>query len=64
VHKRIVVACLIRTVTDGVQAKETRTFATTTDALAELAGWLNAQGCTHAAMESTGVYWKPVLNWS
>jgi transposase len=62
VHKRIVVACLIRTVTDGVQAKETRTFATTTDALAELAGWLNAQGCTHAAMESTGVYWKPVLN--
>ena len=39
-----------------------RTFATTTAALLELADWLAAAGCTHVAMESTGVYWKPVFN--
>jgi transposase len=62
VHKQSVVACLMRTVTAGMRTTETRTFATTTDALTELAGWLSAQGCTHAVMESTGVYWKPVFN--
>jgi len=37
-----------------------RTFGTTTASLLELAAWLAAQGCTHAAMEATGIYWKPV----
>jgi transposase len=37
-----------------------RTFGTATRELLSLRTWLLAQGCTHAAMESTGVYWKPI----
>jgi len=43
-------------------ASQTRTFGTTTAALLELADWLTEEGVTHVAMESTGVYWKPVWN--
>lgn len=39
-----------------------RTFGTMTDDLRMLADWLSAQEVTHVAMESTGVYWKPVFN--
>ncbi len=39
---------------------EHRTVPTTTRGLLELAEWLTAHGCTHVAMEATGVYWKPV----
>ena len=62
VHKKTVVACLVRTGTDGQPRREVRTFATMTDDLLALAEWLSAAGCTHVAMESTGVYWKPVYN--
>jgi len=62
VHKRTVVACLIRTGSDGRRRKESRTFETMTDSLLALADWLHTVGCTHVAMESTGVYWKPVYN--
>jgi transposase len=62
VHKRTVVACLLRTAPSGARTRETRTFATTTEALRELGSWLRTAGCTHAAMESTGVYWQPVYN--
>jgi transposase len=41
---------------------ETRTFGTTTRDLLQLADWLQIAGVTHVAMESTGVYWKPVFN--
>jgi transposase len=41
---------------------ETRTFATTTSGLLELVDWLGQNHCRHLAMESTGVYWKPVFN--
>lgn len=58
VHKDTVVAC-IRCVT-APKAKEIRTFATTTRELLALSDWLATHGCTHVAMESTGVYWKPV----
>lgn len=61
VHKDTVVACLIRP-SAGVQRKETRTFGTTTAQLLALADWLASCGCTVVAMESTGVYWKPVYN--
>ncbi len=57
VHAQTVVACLIK---DG--KKQTRTFATMTDELLVLLDWLSAEGCTHVAIESTGVYWKPVFN--
>jgi transposase len=62
VHKQTVVACLIRTSPDGTRTAEARTFSTLTEGLLALADWLRAAGCTHVAMESTGVYWKPVYN--
>ena len=57
VHKRAVVACVITP-----QSKKTRTFGTMTDDLLEMCDWLTDQRVTHVAMESTGVYWKPVYN--
>jgi transposase len=57
VHAKTVVACLIK---QG--RKQTRTFSTMTDDLLRLSDWLTAEGCTHVAIESTGVYWKPVFN--
>ena len=62
IHKKTVVACLIAPGPDGTPVKEIRTFGTMTDELLALADWLAAAGCTHVAMESTGVYWKPVWN--
>jgi transposase len=59
VHKDIVVAC-VRIAEGGRVRQEVRTYRTTTLALLELRDWLAAEGCTHVAMESTGVYWKPV----
>jgi transposase len=59
VHKRTVVACLLDP-EGGAGDKEVRTFGTTMVALEELRDWLVAAGCTHVAMEATGVYWKPI----
>ena len=60
VHQATVVACLLILGKDGKVHKQVRTFATTTHALVSLRTWLLAEGCTHVAMESTGVYWKPI----
>ncbi|MCA1617138.1 MAG: IS110 family transposase [Acidobacteria bacterium] len=57
VHAKMLVACLIK---NG--KKETRSFSTMTDDLLRLLDWLVAEGCTHVAIESTGVYWRPVFN--
>jgi transposase len=62
VHKKMVVACTLVTEADGRVQKEVRTFGTMTADLLALADWLTALGCTHVAMESTGVYWKPIFN--
>jgi len=59
VHKDTVVACA-RIVSDGEVVSEVRTFQTTTVSLIALSEWLAENGCTHVAMEATGVYWKPV----
>ena len=59
VHKETVVAC-VRIVERGDVSRSVRTFATTTASLIELGEWLEVNGCTHVAMEATGVYWKPV----
>ena len=59
VHKETVVACL-RIVSGGEVVREVRTFETTTASLIALSEWLAENGCTHVAMEATGVYWKPV----
>lgn len=56
VHKKVVVA----TIDGSGLRKETREFNTFTSSLTELKDWLLAHGITHVAMESTGVYWKPV----
>src|SRR5512138_3358177 len=62
VHKDTVVACLIHPSSGGGRSKEIRTFGTTTGDLLGLAAWLEASGCKVVAMESTGIYWKPVYN--
>jgi transposase len=59
VHKIEVVACL-RIVSSRKVGREVRRFPTTTHGLLELREWLERGGCTHVAMEATGVYWKPV----
>jgi transposase len=59
VHKDVVVACL-RVVENAKVQQDVRSFATTTSGLLELGEWLSSGGCTHVAMEATGVYWKPV----
>jgi transposase len=60
VHQATVVACLLIVLTNGKVQKQVRTFSTTTRELLGLRGWLLSEGCTHVAMESTGVYWMPV----
>ena len=59
VHKDTVVAC-VRHTANGTVRREVRTFKTTTKELLALSEWLSGEGCTHIAMEATGVYWKPV----
>src|SRR5436305_897021 len=59
-HMRQVVACRIVPGPTGPPAQEVRTFGTMTDDLLALADWLKAEQVTHVAMESTGVYWKPI----
>jgi transposase len=60
VHQATVVACLLAVQNDGKVQKQMRTFATTTRELLSLRDWLLLEGCTHVAMESTGIYWKPI----
>jgi transposase len=62
VHKETVVVCV--RCQDGPKGarQETRTFGTMTRQLLELADWLAEQGVTHVAMESSGLYWKPIWN--
>jgi transposase len=57
VHAKTAVACLIK---QG--RKQTRTFSTMTADLLGLLDWLTGEGCTIIAIESTGVYWRPVFN--
>jgi transposase len=61
VHQATVVACLLMALKNGKIKKQIRTFNTTTRELVKLREWLLSEGCTHVAMESTGVYWKPVF---
>jgi transposase len=62
VHKKTVVACCLLRTKGRKPVQETRTFRTMTTDLLALADWLQEKGCTHVAMESTGVYWRPVCN--
>ena len=58
VHKKSITACVLWS--EGKKRKEKRRFGTFTEDLLKLAEWLRECGVTHVAMESTGVYWKPV----
>src|SRR5438270_12314471 len=57
VHAKMLVACVNK---EG--QKETRTYSTMTDDLLKLLDWLTAEGCRQVAIESTGIYWRPVFN--
>jgi transposase len=59
VHKDTVVACA-RIAVEGDVRQDVRSFATSMHGLLALADWLTQHGCTHVAMEATGVYWKPI----
>ena len=61
VHKKMVVACLLSLDEQGQRHKEIRAFTTMTQELLALVDWLAGADCTHVAMESTGVYWKPIF---
>ncbi|NKI26559.1 IS110 family transposase [Arenibacter sp. 6A1] len=58
VHKDVIVATVRRSNKDY----ETREFSAYTSSLIELRDWCNEEGVSHVAMESTGIYWKPVFN--
>src|ERR1700757_289092 len=60
VHQATVVACLLIVLGSGKVHKQVRTFGTTTRELMGLREWWLSESCTHVAMESTGVYWKPI----
>jgi transposase len=62
VHKKSVTACALVPGKKGKVRPVFKTFGTTTKALREMKAWLLELGVTHVAMESTGVYWKPVYN--
>jgi transposase len=57
VHAKSLVVCLIK---NG--KKQIRTYSTMTDDLLAMLDWLMSEGCQQVAIESTGVYWKPVFN--
>lgn len=57
VHKKSITACVLTP-----KKKVIQTFGTMTDDLLELNDWIKSFKCTHVAMESTGVYWKPIYN--
>jgi transposase len=57
VHKDNITACILTP-----EGKEIQTFSTKTVFLLKLVDWIKQHSCTHVAMESTSVYWKPIVN--
>jgi transposase len=62
VHKKTVVACVLKADEFGEYTHKIKTFSTMTCELEKLHAWLKEQNCEKVAMESTGVYWIPVFN--
>jgi transposase len=62
VHKKSVVACALLTQADGTVQREVRTFSTMTADLLALSDWLSRKDIVQVALESTGIYWRPVFN--
>jgi transposase len=61
VHKQTVAVCVRTPGPRGAREQQVRVFGTTTVEVLALRDWLQAHGVTHVAMESTGVYWKPIF---
>lgn len=57
IHKKIIVSCSITP-----EGKEIQSFGTMTEDILSLVEWVKSKKCSHVAMESTGVYWKPIYN--
>ncbi|MFZ0711099.1 MAG: IS110 family transposase [Terrimicrobiaceae bacterium] len=62
VHKRIVVACVLKGAFGEEVTSKVKSFGTTTPELMEMIEWLKSCGATHVAMEATGNYWMPIYN--
>lgn len=62
VGKKSLAVCVMSGRANGEAEEEVRTYGTVREQLVSLRQWLRSEGCTHVVMESTGVYWKPVLN--
>lgn len=62
IHKRSITVCVLIREAGRKEQKHLREFGTTTSAILNCADWLRSLGVTHVAMESTGVYWRPVWN--
>src|SRR5262245_6317887 len=62
VHKKDVKVCLVTRDSQGQRQEEVRSFRTMTRDVLAMRAWLQGQGCTVIAIESTGVYWKPIFN--
>ncbi len=62
VHQKTVVACVLVTAADGAVQRRVRSFGTMTADLLALSDWLDGLAVTQIAIESTGVYWRPVFN--
>ena len=62
IHKKSIVACRVIPGLEGEWRREACTFDTTNRDLLQLAAWLKEEKVTHVALESTGIYWKPVYN--
>lgn len=61
IHKKTIVACVMLTHDDGTVQQQVRTCASTTVGLLALSDWLESQSVTVIAMESTGIFWRPVF---
>ena len=62
VGKKFLAVCVMTGPANEEAQAEIRKFGTMRHELEMLRVWLQSEGCTHVVMESTGVYWKPVLN--
>ena len=62
VHKRTVVACVLKGKPGSEPVSETKSFGTSTPELMEMVEWLKSHAATHVAMEATGNYWMPIYN--
>lgn len=62
VHKETLTACIMIGDKGKVEKKEIRSYSTMTEDIERLRDWLKAEGVTHVAIESTGIYWRPIFN--